>query len=431
MGLKKIPVSKLRLGMYIAGLDRSWFQSPFLRHRFLLDSESQLHRLKQHGIKTVVIDPSRGLDEDPDPSQLWKAPPPPLAEAHAMVHPPSKPPQVLARDLALAQRARRELVQSIHSVFETIGSSGTVKSDRVQGIVHDITTVTETLDNPAAFLALSRTKDFDPALKQHALSVSTLALILGRSLGLDRPTLGCLATGALLHDIGLIRMPNHFLRLSGTLGKHERTLFESHPRLGAISLEQSSGFHPDVLRIVAEHHVTLDGHGFPPETAPDGIADVSRLVMVVDRYDELVCGQGDLAPMSTHQALAKLYQEAQQQRLDLDFVSHFVRMVGVYPIYTPIQLDTGERGVVIAVNPDALHEPIVVLHQNAAGVPYAPPLIVDLHRQEHDAPSRAVAAALDADAEGINIAAWLERTHPGADHSSRTQAAPPERAPTQ
>ncbi len=56
MAHRRIPISALRVGMHVAKLDRSWFQSPFLRHSFLIRTHEQIEKLRRHGIKEVEID---------------------------------------------------------------------------------------------------------------------------------------------------------------------------------------------------------------------------------------------------------------------------------------------------------------------------------------------------------------------------------------
>ena len=59
---KRISLQQLRVGMYVAGIDCSWFRTPFLKHRFLIYTEEQIERLRRSNARAVDIDPSKGLD---------------------------------------------------------------------------------------------------------------------------------------------------------------------------------------------------------------------------------------------------------------------------------------------------------------------------------------------------------------------------------
>ncbi len=409
MAIKRIPVKKLKLGMYIASLERSWFRTPFFRNKFLLETESQLEKLNRSGIRQVLIDTSRGLDVEASSSagDGRRTSAPPIAKSSPSRAPET--PQELSIEYASAQKARQEMLRSVQTVFQTIGSTETVQNDQVKAVVEDIVIISETLDNPAAFAALSRTRQFDPALSDHAMSVCTLALVVGRSLGYNDQQLHNLAKGAMLHDIGLLRIPHHLMKLSQALTKHEWELYERHPRLGATSLEKTGGFAPEVIRIVAEHHATADGLGFPAETPGESTSESSRIVMVADRYDELVTGQVAVTPLSPFHALSQLFQEAQSNRLDIQLTSHFIKLMGVYPIYTLVALNTGDRAIVTALNPTALHQPVLSLVRDAQGVEYNPAIVVDLAKQNPEEPARSIVATLDPEKEKLNVEEWLAR----------------------
>jgi HD-GYP domain-containing protein (c-di-GMP phosphodiesterase class II) len=107
--------------------------------------------------------------------------------------------------------------------------------------------------------------------------------------------------------------------------------------------------------------------------------------MIADRYDELLTGFGGLRPLPSHAAIRHLFQEGEFGRLDLRLVSLFIKLVGIYPVYSFVELNTKERGMITAINPATLHQPIVELTYDEAGSPYRQPLTVDLSNQDHPA----------------------------------------------
>ncbi len=415
MAVKRIPVGSLKVGMYVAGFDRPWLTTSFLSHSFLIKSQSQIQKLKQSGIQAVDIDPEKGLDEGSDapspPPVAREDPPPP--PGNGLPQPPSAvSPQALGDQLAEARQVREELLQSITSIFHKIGTGATVQSQAVKQVVAQM--IPKILDTPAAFMALIRTRDVDPALREHALSVSTLALIVGQALGYDEKRLSTLGAGALLHDMGLLRLPTYMLRLSKTLSKSERDLYETHPRLGVSLLQKSGGFHTDILRIVAEHHIHHDQSGYPQELVAGPPGEMSQIVLMADRYDEMLTGQLGVAPLPAREVLGSLYRDAQAGRLDLTLISHLVRLVGVYPLYSLVALNTGDRGIVIHVTPGKLHTPVVLLIQDSEGRSYAPPIPLDLSVQGETAEPKTIATLLDPNAEGITIEDHLGARGTGA-----------------
>ena len=392
--------------MYVAGIDCSWFRSPFLKHRFLVTTEEQIDRLRRSNIHTVDIDPSKGLDTTSLPiaedtlrgiGLLTSAQTPPIQEAPRSL-------ELLAQELTVARDAREKLAQSIKAVFNEISKTGVARPEPVDEAVQEITIVTRTLSTHATFMAMSYGRELDASLNNHSLAVCTMAMIIGQALGYDLIKLRELATGALLHDIGLLQFPPHLLRTSTPLSGEDRSTFHHHPRLGAIAIEAQREFPQIVRRIAAEHHVTPDGQGYPPETSASSTAEESRIVMIADRYDELVTGFGGLQPLSSHAAIQQLFQEGEFGRLDLGLVSQFIKLVGIYPIYSFVELNTSERGMITTINPATLHQPIVALTYDETGSPYQNPLTVDLSNQS-ESPSRSITRVVTSEQEDASRAA--------------------------
>jgi HD-GYP domain-containing protein (c-di-GMP phosphodiesterase class II) len=110
-------------------------------------------------------------------------------------------------------------------------------------------------------------------------------------------------------------------------------------------------------------------------------AEASRIVTIADRYDELLTGFGGLRPLPSHAAIQQLFQEVEFGRLDLGLVSLFIKLVGIYPVYSFVELNTKEQGMITTINPATLHQPIVALTYDETGSPYRNPLTVDLSTQ--------------------------------------------------
>jgi hypothetical protein len=124
----------------------------------------------------------------------------------------------------------------------------------------------------------------------------------------------------------------------------------------------------------------------------------------VDRYDELLTGFGGLRPLPSHAAIQQLFHEGEFARLDHGLVSLFIKLIGIYPVYSFVELNTKERGMIIAINPTALHQPIVELTYDETGRPYRCPLAVDLSMQDRS-PLRAIDRVVDSELGGSSRAA--------------------------
>lgn len=401
MAYRRIPLSALRVGMYVAKLDRRWFLSPFLCHSFRVKSADQIDKLRRFGIKEIEIDPTKGLDLADDPCPAETAPPGVPAESEGTQGREKGPlPAVpslhtLHRDLTFAREARKRLEGAIRSTFSTIATTGVIQPGEAKWLTIEVTAIAQTLPRSALFMAFSQDRGEDPLFSQHALTVSGLSMILGHAAGLDLATLQDVVTGALLHDTGLLHLPADLRRrcqeTSSHLSLRQQELYRSHPRLAAMALERQGGFSPSISQLVADHHALLNNTGFPKETPGAFTTDVTRVVMAVDRYDELITGFGGASPLTPHQALQRLYADAQTGKYDARYVALFVTLLGVYPVYSGVKLNTGERGIVTAINAGKAHQPVVTITHGADGRPYPVFPVIDLAYQETGAPIRSIA----------------------------------------
>ena len=289
-----------------------------------------------------------------------------------------RPLETLNLELAIAQELRDKLVRAVQLVFDGVSQTGVISSGPVKETVQGVILATQTCSTHSMFRAMSEERPFDPSLGDHSLTVCMLAMIMGQALGYDPIQLKDLATGALLHDIGLLQLPPHLFHTVAPLSKKDRATFCLHSPIGSIMIEAQPEFSQAVCRIAAEHHVTPDGRGYPPEISADSTAETSRIVMIADRYDELRIEFGGLQPLSSHAAIQQLLQEAEFGHLDSPLVSLFIKQVGIYPVYGMVALNTKERGTIIAINSATLHRPIVALTHDETGSPYPNPLTVDL-----------------------------------------------------
>ena len=398
MAYRPITIDALRIGMHVAKLDVTWFRSPFLRHSFLIRTDEQIEKLRRAGVKHLKIDPARGLDVPgassvPDKEVIIQPNPPPPASL-----PIVRSLAVMTQELQAARAARQELERTVHAAFSRIAETGIVDLVKAQHIIHEIDAVAKTLTTHALFVAFSQGRDGDNSLNEHALATCSFSMILAHAAAYDLFALQDLATGALLHDIGLLQVPPTILKrihdTSACLSEPHRRIYESHARSGAILLEGQGGFSPAVEQIVAEHHAYMNGSGFPAETRGAFTSDMTRIVMVTDRYDELLTGFGGASPLTPHQSLQRLYQEGHEGKYENRLVSLFVKVMGIYPVYSYVALTTGERAVVSVINSSKLHQPIVTITHDPSGTPYIVPLVIDLANQDEQAPQRGICSVI-------------------------------------
>jgi HD-GYP domain-containing protein (c-di-GMP phosphodiesterase class II) len=377
--------------MYVARLDLSWFRSPFLRHSFLIEHPWQVEKLVRAGVKSVDIDLDRGIAFQPyrvsdiTHSAIGATP------TCGMNRP--KPLAQLNEEYAQAKVAKQQLDQAVQSVFTTITKTGTVNPQQAAEAVQEITIAMRTLTDSAIFMALSQNRARDSTLSHHALATCTLSLVLGQAFQFNPLELQELATAALLHDIGLVQIRSAVVRhahAASGLSKADQQEWEAHPRRAVLMLERQGRIEAAALHLIANHHAYLDDSGYPKESRGQFTSDRTRILMVVDRYDELITGFGGASPLTSYQTFQRLYQEARQGKLDQRILSSFIARVGIYPIHSQVRLNTQELAVVTELNQEKLHQPIVTITHQPGGIEYVAPLVVDLAHQTDESQTRAI-----------------------------------------
>jgi hypothetical protein len=380
---RTIPLTRLTVGMYLIGIDRSWLQSPFLRHKFRIKDQSEIEALRRAGITEVTIDTGRGLDvvdHESSPVELVETiriEPPALVDSIApLTATPSLPSaMILAENFSKARQRRAEWVKRLDSLYEQTRRTGLVEYDVACQFIDEI--IGDILDRQAACYAVLGLRQPDPTIHEHGLSVCTLSLILGQALNFPRERLQQVGVGGLLHDIGLTRLPRNIVKRPKTMPPAQQALYESHTTQGGAILEKSGSSDQAVLAIVNGHHNLTPQVGQPGAMSAAHQESI-RLVGIIDQYDELVTGQTGLTPMSSNQALSQLYQRYRTNEELSKGVSYLIRALGVYPLYSVVALSSGELAVVGAITPGKVHPSFLYICRDQSGTTCVPPIPLDL-----------------------------------------------------
>ncbi|HET7271671.1 MAG TPA: HD-GYP domain-containing protein, partial [Rubrobacter sp.] len=126
----------------------------------------------------------------------------------------------------------------------------------------------------------------DPYIREHLRAVSRLALRIGHELSLPAEQMEALTTGALLHDVGKIGVPDLILQKSGRLTDEEYTVIKRHPTVGVEIITPVKEL-AAALPVVRHHHERFDGKGYPDGLRGEDIPLIARIVSVADAFDSM------------------------------------------------------------------------------------------------------------------------------------------------
>jgi putative nucleotidyltransferase with HDIG domain len=195
-------------------------------------------------------------------------------------------------------------------------------------------------------LGLTGMKEHDEYTFTHMVNVSILTIAQARTLGLEGAQLRALGLAALLHDIGKVRTPPEILNKPGALTDREMAIMKRHTIDGAVILRRTREM-PRLAPIVAlEHHLRLDGTGYPERLRRPTLNVATMLCGIADVYDAMRSQRAYQQAFPTDRIIAVMRRNDGRQ-FDQHLVRRFIGLMGIYPPGTLVRLDSGEVAVVV------------------------------------------------------------------------------------
>ncbi|AVS84537.1 HD-GYP domain-containing protein [Paracidovorax avenae] len=380
-----IDVALLRVGMYIQ-LELGWMNHPFPVSSFRIASGDQIATLQSLGLEQVRWVPARSdaavraALEAPASAPQGSAETTPMSGAGSGTPPGAEPAGVLharleAQRRALARcdeqfaRATRVYERLALHVEQDPAEARKATESLVRGCVDELMA-----HGDSAVRLLSERAGTRAAL--HSVNVAVLSLLLGKSLGMRGDDLGDLGIAALLHDLGKISLPPHVAQPSAELGPADQALYEAHVGESVV-LAQRMGLGRAVVSAIAQHHERADGGGFPLGLRGGDLGRAGQVLALVNHYDRLCNPLRGAAPLTPHEALSVLFAQ-HKSRFDAQVLQCFIRLMGVYPAGSIVQLTNERYAIVVAVDSARPLRPQVIVHDGR--VPRDDALVLDLER---------------------------------------------------
>ena len=260
----------------------------------------------------------------------------------------------------------------------------------------------------SALLALTTIQRYDIYTFAHSVNVGILSLCLGAEFGMTGQMLEMLGIGALLHDIGKTTVPKEILLKPGELSSDEFQIVRRHPEEGARLLQKIPAIGAIPPLVAYEHHMALDGSGYPERAPGYKVSDPAQIVCVVDRYDAMTSVRPYRNAFPPDKALQHLSALAGQE-MDRRATLALVGMLGIYPVGCCVRLNTNEIGVVGRRGVGDVRRPCVTIVMDPDGRRLDELMEVDLGLPEpggeHE--HRIVVGTVDGPTKGIDVASVL------------------------
>ncbi len=400
-GKKKIHSMDIQKGMYVSQLDRPWIETPFMFQGFIVRTDEHISELQKH-CQWVFIDIEKGADFDPSMGhaadfqqrietlaaeeiqiqQKVQA----LAETELADTSKRKPYPDNVRFEDELTRAKEIEQQSREIMRETIDSVSKGKNIDLEAAEQAVSNMVDSIvRNPDALVCLSQLKDVNEYTALHSIRTAIITLAFGRHLALSRDELVVLGVGALLHDVGMAKLPKEILEKPGGLTVEEFQMMSQHVPWGVEILQASGGVAQGAIEMVEQHHERGDGGGYPGRRTANMITPAGAIAGIVDVYDAVTSDRHYSGGLSAEDALKRMYEWRKKDFKPL-MVEEFIKCMGIFPIGSLVELSTGAIGVVITINRARRLKPKVALVLTASGTPFSHRFIADLADERYTGP---------------------------------------------
>lgn len=400
--IKHIPVSALRVGMYITDLNNDWIPHNTQRRRGVIKKEETIEKIRRMGANYVYIDVTRGLDsQDSEPAHEVDH-----RNETALQQAGEQKPGVfrqvtVAEEMGFAQQVHTQAQGLVGNLMNSAKIGGAIDIAPIHQLADELQS--SVFRNANALSCLGRIREKDNYLLEHSVNLSVLMSLFGNFRKLPADALHQTIVGALLHDIGKILTPDEILHKPGRLTREEFEVMKAHARHSRDILNSTEGIGELAIITAAEHHERLDGSGYPEGLKGDEISVYGRMVAITDVYDAITADRVYHKGMTPTQGLKKLL-EWSGSHLDPALVREFIRCVGLYPIGSLVLLESGRLGVVVETNDDDQRLPVVRVMYNTR---FRLPITVETVDLAKPGAQDRILRSVDPDEYGIDVRKFL------------------------
>lgn len=348
--MKKIPIKDIKIGMNIAEAVTSASGQIILNPGHYVTSLDIVGKLDDAGVKFVVCDESKGLDNftfTPKPKQ-------PAVKVHKPT--PKEIAQKLKEELVEAKKSFAKSTEVVKNVMTDLRFGKELKMNVVKEAVSGL--LDSVSKNPHALLSLTLIKDYDNYTYQHSVNVCIFSTTFAQKLFHKKDVILRISEGALLHDLGKVKIPSHIINKKSRLTNEEFEIIKKHPVYGDLLLKEQNIYDPIITEITRHHHEDFNGKGYPDKLKGKEINKYAAIVSISDFYDALTTKRSYKPAIPPQQAISILYRQA-GQKFDFRLVNHFIKTIGIYPIGSRIKLESGRVAVVVGFDETELLYPLV------------------------------------------------------------------------
>jgi HD-GYP domain-containing protein (c-di-GMP phosphodiesterase class II) len=270
-----------------------------------------------------------------------------------------------APDQQEVMQAYSKLAGELQQVFSNVQNKETVRSIEVDDLVDRLLRLLSERQNEVVELILYGLQG-ESGFIENALNCAVLATLVGINLNMVQHKLLQLASGAMLHDVGMLRIPASVRNKKGELTPEEIQAIRAHPVHSYRIITKEMKFAEDIGVAALQHQERWDGAGYPRQISGTNIIPAARIIAVVDAFEAMVSKRPYRNSMIGYTAMRTILSD-NARRFDPDIIKMFIRTMGIYPIGSVVLLNNACIGRVVDVNNAAPLRPRVKVMIDANG----------------------------------------------------------------
>lgn len=256
----------------------------------------------------------------------------------------------------VSEQTRLESLQAVREGFNSLENKRRINMAAIRQTVDNL--IDELLANSEVLINCSDIRSYDDYTFHHSVNVCILALMTGITLGYHQLRLKELGVGALLHDVGKIRIDQEIICKPGPLTPEEFEQVKEHARQGFEILRTYEEVGLLSAHVAFQHHERWDGRGYPRGLGGRKIHEYARIVAVADVFDALSADRPYRRACPVHEVV-NLIRSMSGTSFDPQYVEALLANVAIFPVGSLVVLSTGDIGLVVDVDRNAPTRPVV------------------------------------------------------------------------
>ncbi len=343
--LQRVAIDDLQIGMYVEAVTKQKGALK-IKTQGRVGSQKIIEKLRQQGILELAVDPDNVI-EQPKPAPEKEPEPVQEKEEPPKEYDPKERTSSFDQEILKASKLYTQAKKLQKRVFSDVKAGRKINCKDMETVADGF--IDSVFKNQDALTCMTRIREKDAYLLEHSVNVSILMTIFAKHMKLDKKLIHELATGALLHDIGKIKINDKVLHKPGKLTPQETVEMQRHVVHSKEILEEADDISPVSLDIAANHHERLDGKGYPNGLSGEQVSQYARMIGIVDAYDAMTADRCYKDGMNPITAFKRLMKET-KTCFDAKQVGLFIQAIGVHPVGTLVKLKSQKLAIVTQTN---------------------------------------------------------------------------------